>query len=313
MGFVIGLVLNIIGYIGNIAYTTKGTFLVLLVPIGIVYYRIQLFFRRTNTDLKRLENTTRSPIYVEFNQALSGSSSLRAHKALDDNLNRLNGYVDVNTNVWMLQQFAKWWLAIRLDTLGGIISFFIAALAVSTHNIIPDEYLALSLQNAFATTGMLKTLINMLAQVETMMASIERVKYYSETIQMEENYDTLVEDPNFINSWPSEGVIEGSKVSMRYRQGPLVLNDISFTLKGFEKVGVVGRTGSGKSSLILSLFRVENLVDDGKIFIDGIDISTINLRTLRSKLGIIPQDPVMVLSSFPFIHSLVIILILIHH
>jgi len=127
MGFVIGLVLGILSYVGNIAYTTKGTFLLLLFPVSIIYYKIQLFFRKTNTDLKRLENTTRSPIYVEFNQALAGSSSLRAHKAQEEYIDRLNGYVDVNTNVWMLQQYCKWWLAVRLDTLGGIISFFIAA------------------------------------------------------------------------------------------------------------------------------------------------------------------------------------------
>ena len=140
---------------------------------------------------------------------------------------------------------------------------------------------------------MLKTLINMLAQVETMMASIERVKYYSDNIKIEENYDTLIEEPAFLNSWPSAGVIEGKNVSMRYRQGPLVLNNMSFTINSHEKVGVVGRTGSGKSTLILSLFRAESLVDDGKIFIDGIDITSVNLKTLRSKLGIIPQDPVM--------------------
>ena len=104
------------------------------------------------------------------------------------------------------KNFCKWWLAVRLDTLGGIISFFIAALAVSTDNVIPPQYLALSLQNAFATTGMLKTLINMLAQVETMMASIERIKYYSETIEIEENYDDLIEDPEFVKSWPNAGV-----------------------------------------------------------------------------------------------------------
>jgi len=186
--------------------------LLLLFPVSIIYYKIQLFFRKTNTDLKRLENTTRSPIYVEFNQALAGSSSLRAHKAQEEYIDRLNGYVDVNTNVWMLQQYCKWWLAVRLDTLGGIISFFIAALAVSTDNVIPPQYLALSLQNAFATTGMLKTLINMLAQVETMMASIERIKYYSETIGIEENYNNLYEEPEFVKNWPSAGVIEGEKV-----------------------------------------------------------------------------------------------------
>lgn len=147
MGFVIGLLLGIASYMGNIAYTTKGTFLVLLAPVSVIYYKIQIFFRKTNTDLKRLENTTRSPIYVEFNQALSGASSLRAHKAQAASLQRLSDHVDINTNVWMLQQFAKWWLAVRLDTLGGMISFFIAALAASTDNIIPPQYLALSLQN----------------------------------------------------------------------------------------------------------------------------------------------------------------------
>ena len=129
-------------------------------------------------------------------------------------------------------------------------------------------------------------------QVEAEMNSVERVLYYSNSIDSEAAL-TTEQDPKS-DSWPSRGEIQIRGASMRYRDGPLVLKDISVSIKGGEKVGVVGRTGSGKSSLMTALFRITEIESNGgMISIDGVDISKIGLAALRLNLSIIPQDPVM--------------------
>jgi ATP-binding cassette subfamily C (CFTR/MRP) protein 1 len=132
----------------------------------------------------------------------------------------------------------------------------------------------------------------MAAQVEAEMNSVERVLYYSNNVESE-GAPTMEGDPK-PSEWPSKGEIQIQHASMRYRDGPLVLKDLSISIKGGEKIGVVGRTGSGKSSLMSALFRITEVErDGGKIVIDGVDISTIGLNLLRLSLSIIPQDPVM--------------------
>jgi len=124
------------------------------------------------------------------------------------------------------------------------------------------------------------------AEAEAMMSSVERIKYYIDEIAQEEDDSLPKAEPP--PAWPEKGQIEAANIKMRYRDGPLILNGLSFKIADAESIGIVGRTGSGKSSLIVALFRMEKL-EAGAIFIDGIDISTIPLRTLRSRLSIIPQ------------------------
>ena len=136
-----------------------------------------------------------------------------------------------------------------------------------------------------------------------MMSSVERIKYFSDEVPIEENptHAELVQVPE---SWPDQGHIQARDVKMRYRNGPLVLKGISFEVKSSSKVGLAGRTGSGKSSLLVALFRMEK-IENGELLIDGIDISRVNLQTLRSRLSIIPQDPVFFFLFFllPFLEG----------
>jgi len=132
----------------------------------------------------------------------------------------------------------------------------------------------------------------MISTVEAQMSSVERIKYYTDFIEKEGCSQTCM-DPNLIPAtWPEKGAIQFKDISMRYREGPLVLKTLNALVNSTEKVGLAGRTGSGKSSLMIALFRFQEL-SEGSITIDNIDISQVPLKLLRSRLGIIPQDPVM--------------------
>jgi ABC-type multidrug transport system fused ATPase/permease subunit len=140
-----------------------------------------------------------------------------------------------------------------------------------------------------------------MATLEAQLNSVERIKYYMDNIEVEGAplKDRQLELAAIPPEWPSKGVVCGKDVELRYRDGPLVLKGFTFDIQAGEKVGVAGRTGSGKSSLMVGLFRIQELAK-GSITIDDIDISTVPLHHLRSKLGIIPQDPVMFSASVRF-------------
>lgn len=341
-----------LGALGAIAGATKGTFLIVMVPMLWFYRQIQQYFRRTNTTLARLESVSRSPMYADFSQALNGLTSIRAY----GDQKRFTGWmmdrVDSNSIAGLLSQIASQWLAVRLDFLGAIITFFIAILATLSNGFIPAGFLALGLMYSFQMTSYLKFLVRMLATGEAQMNSVERILFYVENIPQEgvkesdssqismdvkasvdpssrscccitnssaTTTTSKVDQKNGFSSvsrgdeeapgcglevqlpaeWPSEGCIELRGMGMRYRGGPLVLSQVSAFINSKEKVGIAGRTGSGKSSLLVALFRMEECAE-GQIIIDGVDIAQVPLAILRSRLGIIPQDPVLFSASVRF-------------
>lgn len=286
-----------IGSIGAMAGATKGTFLVIFVPMIVLYERAQRYFRKTNTTVARLESISRSPIYADFNQALTGLNTIRAYGDEQRFINTLENRVDRNTIAAVTQQIAGQWLAVRLDFLGSVITFFIALLAISSGGFIPAGFMALGLSYSFQLTQFLKFCVRMLASLEAQFNSVERIMHYTSSIEQDGG---IHEDASLVPAdWPTKGEIKGQGLQMRYRDGPLVLTGLDFEIAGSEKIGVAGRTGSGKSSLMNALFRIQELAA-GVCYIDGIDISFIPLHTLRSKLGIIPQDPVMFSASVRF-------------
>lgn len=296
-------VASVLSAIGAIAGATKGTFLLLLLPIAVFYRLIQRFFKATNTSVARLESISRSPIYADFSQALNGLTSIRAYSEAPRFIATLESYVDANTIANVTQQIAGQWLAIRLDLIGALISVFMAVLAAAAPGFIPPGFLALGLAYSFQLTTFLKYMVRMLATLEAQLNSVERVRYYMDHIEREgaakEEDQAALTASEIPASWPSEGRIVGNSLEMRYRDGPLVLKGLSFSIAGAEKVGVAGRTGSGKSSLMIALFRIQELAG-GRITIDDVDIAQVPLPLLRSKLGIIPQDPVMFSASVRF-------------
>ncbi len=353
-----------VGYFAGIAGATKGTLLILAVPLIFLYYQFQSFFRKPNTAIARLEAISRSPIYADFSQTLSGASTIRAYGQQDRFISTLETYANKNTVPGVMQHIAGQWLAIRLDLLGALIMFFMGALTVSLkdNDFIPAKYLGLGLSYSIQLAALMKILVRTMAIVEAHFNSVERIKQYIELAGAEERnelsdvsnntaqpvsanvtddgtrkipeskkvsdnddeeddfgYDDFItggdiemnmlddiqgaEEKAIVRAppsdWPSHGRIRFENVSMRYREGPLVIKDVSFEVNAMDKIGIAGRTGCGKSSLMVALFRVEEL-SGGKIFIDDIDIATVPLKTLRSKLCIIPQEPVMFSSTVRF-------------
>ena len=288
-------IFSVLGAVAAIVVATKGTFLVPLVPLGFIYYKIQKWFRKTSTELQRVTSIANSPIFADFSQTLSGTSTIRAYGEENRFFKQCRSSFDTMNASYILVQLTNYWLGLRLDVLGGLIGAFIGGVAVATlsADFIPAGFLGLALSYSIEVTGFLKHGVRMIATIEAEMNSVERILYYSNNIEPEAVEFVPDKDPD-VGTWPNKGAIEIKDANMRYRDGPLVLKDLSVAINGGEKIGVVGRTGSGKSSLMIALFRISELEKDGgKIMIDGVNTGEIGTNALRLNLSIIPQDPVM--------------------
>ena len=272
-----------------ISYTTP-TF---LVPVSVImgcYYFVQKIYVATSRQLKRLESVSKSPIYSHFGETLNGTATIRAFNLQNDFIQQSENLVDDNQKANYPAIVANRWLAVRLESVGNIIIFSSALLAVLGKDTLTPGLVGLSVSYALSVTQTLNWLVRMTSEVETNVVAAERLKEYSETKQ--EAQWTLDSDAAHEN-WPSKGVIQIKNVSAKYREGlPVVLKNLSFTIDSQQKVGIVGRTGAGKSSITLTLFRIIEL-DEGQILIDDVDISKVGLHCLRNCLTIIPQDPVL--------------------
>ncbi|KAK2159275.1 hypothetical protein LSH36_155g02029 [Paralvinella palmiformis] len=248
-----------------ISYSTP-IFLSVIVPLGLLYYFIQRFYIPTTRQLKRIESTTRSPIYANFSETISGASTIRAFGVQGR------------------------WLGFRLEFLGAFVVVAAALFAVLGRNTLAGGIVGLSISYALQVTSSLNWMVRMTTDIETNIVSVERIKEYTETPTEAEWYIDHTKPPP---DWPNRGQIRMIDYAVRYRaELSLVLKGLNITVKAGEKVGIVGRTGAGKSSLTLGLFRIIEATR-GSIMIDGKDISTLGLHQLRSKLTILPQDPVL--------------------
>ncbi|XP_076266255.1 multidrug resistance-associated protein 1-like isoform X2 [Rhynchophorus ferrugineus] len=277
--------------IGTLAVTSIATplFIVVIIPIALLYYFIQRFYVATSRQLKRLESVSRSPIYSHFGETVTGVQAIRAFNQQDRFIRESEQKVDLNQVCYYPSIISNRWLAVRLEMIGNLIILFAALFAVLGKDQLP-ALVGLSISYCLQITQTLNWLVRMTSDVETNIVAVERIKEYAEVRQ-----EAAWELPNQIMSsaWPETGSVSFKNFSVRYRPGlDLVLKGLSFTVNGSEKVGIVGRTGAGKSSLTLSLFRIIEAAE-GQITIDGVNIATLGLHTLRSRLTIIPQDAVL--------------------
>ncbi|RRT52092.1 hypothetical protein B296_00034325 [Ensete ventricosum] len=249
----------------------------------------------TAREVKRLDSITRSPVYAQFAEALNGLSTIRADKAYD-RMASINGKsMDNNVRFTLVNMSANRWLAIRLETLGGIMIWFTATIAVMQNQRAENQKafastMGLLLTYALNITNLLTAVLRLASLAENSLNAVERVGTY---IELPSEAPPVIESNRPPPGWPSAGIIKFQDVVLRYRpELPPVLHGISFTIEGSEKIGIVGRTGAGKSSMLNALFRIVEL-ERGKIFIDDYDISKFGLWDLRKVLGIIPQSPVL--------------------
>ncbi|KAL2628814.1 hypothetical protein R1flu_013500 [Riccia fluitans] len=272
----------------------QWTFLLVLIPLGFMYHRLQRYYRATSRELRRLDGITRSPIYTSFTEALEGAPTIRSFRAQAQFAATNRGMVGVNMRASYNELSASLWLSIRLQILAAFVVFLVSMVAILSHHdgstIAPVSAGLVGLGLSYASP-IITTLNNLLAnftETEKDMVSMERIHQYM-GLEAEPSDGTVEVEPD----WPARGEIEFSKVTLVYLPNlPPALRELSFKVYAGEKVGIAGRTGAGKSSILGVLFRLIPLTG-GSILIDGVNTSNVPLGLLRSRLSVVPQAPML--------------------
>lgn len=260
----------------------------LIVPLvfAIIFYALVLkLYMRPAQDFKRLEGICRSPVFSHLSASLNGLSIIRSNRVERKVANEFDVLQDVHSGIWHLTMASNAACGIWLDYVSAI---FVGCVAFSFF-LLEETFsgnVGLAISQALILTGMVQYGVRQCAESIQQMTSVERVLQYSD-LEQETSPDRRPKE-----AWPEHGHIKFSRMSLRYDpQGPATLKELMVDVKAGWKVGIVGRTGAGKSSLIGALFRLSHI--EGEITIDGIDTGTISLEALRTKVSIIPQDPVL--------------------
>lgn len=269
---------------------TTPVFVALIVPLGFAYYWIQRYYLRTSRELKRLDSVSRSPIYAHFQESLGGISTIRAYRQQDRFMLENEWRVDANLRAYFPSVSANRWLAVRLEFIGAIVILAAASFAIISvvgGSNLDSGWVGLAMSYALQITTSLNWIVRQTVEVETNIVSVERVLEYA---ALPSEAPEIIPNKRPAASWPAHGEVDFVNYSTRYRENlDLVLKNVNLDIKSHEKIGVVGRTGAGKSSLTLALFRLIEPAT-GHIGIDNVDTSTIGLLDLRRRLAIIPQD-----------------------
>uniref|UniRef100_A0A8C2BWI1 ATP-binding cassette, sub-family C (CFTR/MRP), member 9 n=1 Tax=Cyprinus carpio TaxID=7962 RepID=A0A8C2BWI1_CYPCA len=279
--------------IGVIAFVTP-TFLIALVPLAVAFYFIQKYFRVASKDLQDLDDSTQLPLLCHFSETAEGLTTIRAFRHEARFKQRMLELTDTNNTAYLFLSAANRWLEVRTDYLGAVIVLTAAVAAIwstSGPDVDQSGLVGLGLTYALTVTNYLNWVVRNLADLEVQMAAVKKVNSFLSTES--ENYEGSMDVSQVPEDWPQHGEIKIHDLCVRYDSMlKPVLKQVNAHINPGQKVGICGRTGSGKSSLSLAFF---NMVDvfEGKIVIDGIDICKLPLQTLRSRLSIILQDPVL--------------------
>ncbi|KAL1959109.1 hypothetical protein VTO42DRAFT_2896 [Malbranchea cinnamomea] len=249
-------------------------------------YFVQKYYLRTSRQLRFMDLESKAPLYSQFTECLSGLATIRAfgwQHALEEKNRQL---LDRSQKPFYLLYAVQRWLTLVLDLIVAAIAVLLITLVVKLRGTIGGGYAGVALVNVIQFSQSIKMLVTFWTTLETQIGAIARVKIFNETVESEDKETENMMPPT---TWPAEGGIEFRSVSAEYRPGERVLKDVSLTIAPGEKVGICGRTGSGKSSFILSIFRMIEL-SGGTITIDGIDISTIPRQEIRSRITGVAQD-----------------------
>ncbi|KAH9830264.1 metal resistance protein YCF1 [Rhodofomes roseus] len=276
------MIVSVIGYHFPI-------FLVTVLPLGWFYITVMRYYLATSRQLKRLEATSRSPVFIWFSETLDGLSTIRTFNQQSIFITGLRDKLDLNQACYILSVTVNRWLAVRLEFVGATVILVAAVSALFTLGIngVNAGLVGFVLSFASNITVSLSWLVRSASEVERNAVSVERMLHYI-NLAPEAPYETLEPTPE---KWPAKGKIEFRSINTRYRTDfDFALKDVTLKINPGEKLGVCGRTGSGKSTLLLSLFRMLEPTS-GSIYIDGVDIAEVGLHDLRSAISIVPQVP----------------------
>ncbi|KAJ2812496.1 hypothetical protein H4S07_001361, partial [Coemansia furcata] len=263
-----------------------------IMPVIFSFVYLKNYFLDTSRTLKRLDSTTRSPIYASFQEMLVGAQTIRAYGKSDSFMAENLLKIDANQRCSYFLLSINRWLAVRMELMSALIVFAAAISGVVSllYGKVDAGLVGLALSYALENTQQINWMLRVEGDLENSMCDYVRIQEYE---KLTPEAPDVIEDNRPTRSWPEQGMVEFRNYSTRYRAGlDLVLEDVSFSVKPREKVGIVGRTGAGKSSLTLALFRIIEAAG-GQILLDGEDIAQYGLFDVRSKLSIIPQDPVL--------------------
>ncbi|KAH6888231.1 multidrug resistance-associated ABC transporter [Coprinopsis sp. MPI-PUGE-AT-0042] len=265
-------------------------FLVPAALIGLAYRELAIGYLNTGRDLRRMESNTRSPIFSDFGELLEGIVTVRAFSAERRFLNSLHQKIDNTTKMWYAFWMTNRWLLLNFDALGALAVLVTSLFSIAT--LSKGAGLAgLCITSAMTFTSSVYWACRFWTALELDLNSVERVVEY---LDLPQEPPAVIESNRAPAYWPSgskdKDLVTVENLVIKYAPDlPAVLRDVSFTLKGSERIGLLGRTGSGKSTLAMSILRFVDPVE-GRILIDGIDISTIGIHDLRSRVTFIPQD-----------------------
>ena len=286
---VIHCLVSIVTIVILISVITPG-FLIAGTFISVLYFLIGHFYINSSRDLRRIESVQRSPIYQQFGETLSGMVTIRAYgderRFIRDNLQKINTHNRPFIYFWATNR----WLAFRVDIAGALVSFFAGAFVVLSVGKIDPGAAGLAMTYAVTFTENVLWFVRLYASNEQNMNSVERIKEY---LDVDQEAPPIVDEKRPPPDWPADGAIEFKDYTTRYRVDfDTVLRGINLSIKGGEKIGIVGRTGAGKSSMALSLFRALE-AEKGSITVDGVQIGEIGLQDLRERIVMVPQDPTL--------------------
>ncbi|XP_072935686.1 ATP-binding cassette sub-family C member 4-like isoform X2 [Epargyreus clarus] len=282
------IILNLVGVI-LVILATDVTLLIAIATALIIFYIFRLIYIRTTGAIKRLEGITRSPVFSHVNATILGLPTIRSFGAELLLAHEFDRHQDLHSAAWYLFITCSRAFGYFLDV---ICLLFIICVTFSClmKTDMEGSNVGLVITQSISLTGIFQWGMRQSAEMENQMTSVERVLEYTKLPQ--ESTVMAVPDQKPPPGWPSEGAIDFNNLSLKYTpDGDYVLHKLRFNIQPQEKIGIVGRTGAGKSSIIQALFRLAYL--EGVISIDGLDISTINLTDLRKKISIIPQEPVL--------------------
>ncbi|KAJ3109314.1 hypothetical protein HDU97_007808 [Phlyctochytrium planicorne] len=273
-------------------------FLAALFPAAILFYFIQRYYSSSTREIRRLDSVTRSSLFAQISETLTGLATIRAYDRQKMFIEQNEKLLNTNGRMYYVSVLIPLWLTVRLEAISSILILLASTFAVVYRFSASPGLAGLTISYAVSITSVFNWCVRQTAETEQNLNSVERLSYLIHDIPQEMDVVGGGEEKVKVGvevdkEWPRKGDVEFLDVEMRYRpELPLVLNRIRFSIKHGQKCGIVGRTGAGKSSILVALLRlVENA--SGSVMIDGLDISSIPLTRLRSSIAVIPQDPVL--------------------